>query len=214
MDNQKLLFTKEKHTFFNEFVAILCSHASFSATLFTMKTSDELNALADSNGLLLIYESTTIDMCLSWKPYSTLKLISENLWPSKVELILFDRNHVKTRKNDKFNLTNNESSKLHQLNIQSSFTSYYERFKPLLWKKFNKAEEWPNTWRFARIVRNAYSHDGKIDIRNQNTEPVSWKTLTYGPSDNGKDITGSDITIVDIFFLMLDMDKDIKNLTS
>lgn len=64
---------------------------------------------------------------------------------------------------------------------------------------------WPTQLNFARIVRNAFAHDSIILIQNTNNAPVTWKHLTYGPADNGKNIFG-DFYVVEIIDLMREID--------
>jgi hypothetical protein len=56
---------------------------------------------------------------------------------------------------------------------------------------------------FARVVRNAIAH-GKIEIRNSNAPPVTWRGLTYSYADNGKQIFGTDLKLGEIVALIFD----------
>jgi len=60
---------------------------------------------------------------------------------------------------------------------------------------------------FGRVVRNAFAHGGLINIENPNSQPVSWRGLTYGPQHHGRQILYTDVTPVEVIFLMDEMDK-------
>ena len=69
----------------------------------------------------------------------------------------------------------------------------------------NDKQQWPQIWNFGRIMRNACSHNSKIYFENNRAVPVSWKGLTYSPSDNGHPIF-EDIGPADLIFLIIEMD--------
>jgi hypothetical protein len=75
-------------------------------------------------------------------------------------------------------------------------------------EKFGKeVESWPNVWNFARLVRNAFSHGGRIKISNPKTPKIIWRELEYDYFSNGKSIMYSDLTAVELIFLMIEMDS-------
>ncbi|ALU91518.1 hypothetical protein Hrubri_4373 [Herbaspirillum rubrisubalbicans M1] len=91
---------------------------------------------------------------------------------------------------------------------QSLGTNYFERNQPAVKAKFgDKAKTWPDVWNFGRVVRNAMSHRGEITFTSPNADPVSWKGLTYSPSDNGRRILHTDIWPGDLFDLIIEMDS-------
>lgn len=67
---------------------------------------------------------------------------------------------------------------------------------------------WPPVWNFARVIRNAMSHGGKINFANPNAQTVSWKGLGYGPADNGRHVLHSDLWPGDLFDLLIEMDAE------
>ena len=70
------------------------------------------------------------------------------------------------------------------------------------------AVNWPPTLNFARVVRNAIAH-GKINIRNPNAPPVTWRGLTYSYADSGKDVITQDFGLGDLVGLMLDANDEL-----
>lgn len=68
-----------------------------------------------------------------------------------------------------------------------------------------------SVWRFARVVRNAISHAGRISIDDKGFVPVSWANVTLGQIDNGREIIGVDLELPDLMLLMLDMDVTLES---
>jgi len=92
---------------------------------------------------------------------------------------------------------------------QSMFINYFERYRPTIGNTYGakKPYKWPAEWNFARVVRNAISHNGMINFESQSSKPVSWKGLVYDPKDNGKRIIFTDLWMADLIYLMLEMDS-------
>jgi len=91
---------------------------------------------------------------------------------------------------------------------QSLGTNYFERNKPAIVVKFGADPKgWPDVWNFGRIVRNSMSHRGEITFLSSGASPVSWKGLTYSPSDIGRRILHTDIWPGDLFDLIIEMDS-------
>ncbi|WP_131798474.1 hypothetical protein [Acidovorax sp. GW101-3H11] len=83
------------------------------------------------------------------------------------------------------------------------FTEFYENHLVEIQRCFGEAAaKWPPIWQFARVVRNAMAHGSRINFKNPNAVPVSWKGLSYGPAQNGRNIFGTDIEVGDILVLM------------
>lgn len=94
----------------------------------------------------------------------------------------------------------------------SALVKFYEDFRPWLTAKLgSEHNKLPTAWRFARIVRNAASHGG-VSINDKTFQPVSWKGLTYGPDNNGRQILGGDLSCGDLFVLMLEMNDELDQL--
>ena len=66
--------------------------------------------------------------------------------------------------------------------------------------------KWPMVLDFARVVRNAAAHGGRLKIENANARPVTWGPLTYSPADNGKTVIGTDLFFGDLVALMIQAD--------
>ncbi len=87
---------------------------------------------------------------------------------------------------------------------QSLLTNLFEEQRPVLEARYGLVAHWPAVWNFARVVRNAMSHGGRLTIRDQSS--VRWKSLSYSSADNGRRIVNVDIWPGDLFFLVREMD--------
>lgn len=95
---------------------------------------------------------------------------------------------------------------LSKLVLQGLFINYFERIKDEVIKNYGSQAKWPTVWRFAQVVRNSCAH-GKIRIDNPKSSPVTWRTLAYTSTDNGRQVFWDDMAEADLIFLMLDMDS-------
>lgn len=94
--------------------------------------------------------------------------------------------------------------------ITPVFVEHFETHKREIIKKFGTASNWPESWRFGRVIRNAISHNGCIRIDGKNERPVLWHGREYSYADNETRILGPHLLISDIFLLMIDMDAHLK----
>ena len=92
--------------------------------------------------------------------------------------------------------------------ISSSYISFYEKVIGLIEAKYGK-DSLPDDLNFARVVRNAFAHDGKIYIKNRNTPAVSWEGIVYSRENNGKSIF-DDFFVVEIIDLMCTINEYLK----
>jgi hypothetical protein len=92
--------------------------------------------------------------------------------------------------------------------IESAFVRYFESLRPTIEANHTAdPQQWPSALNFARVVRNAFAHGGQITFRSLTAPGVSWRSLTYTPADNGRQILYQDMTAVEIILLMQDMDS-------
>ena len=137
-------------------------------------------------------------------PSQILGLVSKNIWPLQIEII--KESLVQFARGDPTSI--NCLQKVHGTLIESSFSQYYENYKLDIEKIFGKEfNNWPSEWNFARIVRNAFSHGGKIKIDNPKANKVTWKNFEYDFHSNGTTLLYNDLTAVELIFLMIEMDN-------
>ena len=146
-----------------------------------------------------------LDIDLQFNPYDVLHPIAEGEWPTTLDVEDTPREvrDSPPATMEKLKGTKRYYSKL----ISGAFVTYFESHRDAVEGKYGKQTTgWPDVWNFGRIIRNAFSHSGKVHFENPKAAPVSWKTLAYGPSDNGRAILYVDVTVVDIILLMEEMD--------
>lgn len=99
---------------------------------------------------------------------------------------------------------------LFQTFAQALATNYFERYRHQIKQSYGGISHWPSVWNFARVVRNAMAHGGRISILNEDEKPVTWKGLTYSYADNGRDILRTDLWPGDLFDLIQEMDAALQ----
>lgn len=89
------------------------------------------------------------------------------------------------------------------------------------WLRANHGHDytkWPVPLNFARVIRNAASHGGRLEFQNHQAAPVSWRGITYDPGMNGKKVIGPELWVPDLLLLMTEvgdvLDRDGAPVTS
>jgi hypothetical protein len=92
--------------------------------------------------------------------------------------------------------------------ISLVFLAFFDQYKDWLDENMGRAINWPPTLNFCRVVRNACAH-GAVHIRDPSAPPVTWRGLSFGPADNGRQIIGQDLRIGDMIGLMFEANKEL-----
>lgn len=91
---------------------------------------------------------------------------------------------------------------------QGMFTSFYENHKDSIRQVHgDEAKRWPAAWAFGRVIRNALSHGGNLDIRGPTN--VCWKKLAYTQADHGRRVVNVDLWPGDFFILLTEMEAEL-----
>ncbi|SRR5579885_1703902 len=140
---------------------------------------------------------------IKFYPSSLLDQFFDNLvWPQQIQ---FDEEPVTIDSSARLTLSVYERP-LYAF-AQAMFVNYFERHRPDVESAYgDNLSSWPSEWNFARVVRNSVAHNGCINFHNLSASPVSWRGLTYSPSDNRRNVIFSDLWIADLIYLMMDMD--------
>ena len=203
MTSRIRVYRKSTHHFFDDFVTFLCSLAGILISTEAFNSGGVTKAVADPK-YYMQFTGPTLKVRLTWYPHKTLKIIASDRWPDEIELYE-DRYHPRA---PIFRLTTTGFKGLQALSIQASFIRYFETHRPQIEATYGSdPQRWPTQWNFARVVRNAFAHGGTINFRNPASPSVTWKSITYGPSDNGRQIVFTDVAAVEIISLMEDMDS-------
>lgn len=84
------------------------------------------------------------------------------------------------------------------------------------WIKLNHSTDihnWPPIANFARVVRNAIVHGGRINIKSETAPVVAWHGTTFSYRDAGTTILNTGImSMGDLIVLMIDLDHELDEL--
>ncbi|MGV1683472.1 hypothetical protein [Sphingopyxis sp. NJF-3] len=148
-----------------------------------------------------IFGAMACGLRLSIAPYEIADRMVKNWWPDRLVFQCFAdaakpptaKPHLGAIEHYLFGLS------------QAMLTSYFEDHRQSIEAAHGKKPGgWPAVWNFARVVRNALSHGGALDIRNATS--VQWRTLAYTQADHGKAVIFTDIWPGDLIMLMHEMD--------
>lgn len=92
------------------------------------------------------------------------------------------------------------------------FANFFEENLDWLVSHFGSKSQFSEIWTFARIVRNAISHDGTINITSDNAPSGTWHHLTYGYANRGTKIIGPGLYVSDLTILMIELAEDLDRL--
>lgn len=91
---------------------------------------------------------------------------------------------------------------------QALLTSFYEDNRKAVEHVHGKSPaQWPAAWSFGRVVRNALSHGGRLNIRGP--LHVRWKRLSYTQADHGRHIVNGDVWPGDLIILLTEMEAQL-----
>ncbi len=189
---EKILFTKS-HRFFDGAVTYFSSLASVNLVRDSIRKGF---AEPYEKNEAFVFVGKLTNVTYRFFPYDTYSKIMENSWPSQIELgvVAKVKEPAKTISGFKY---------FYSSITQSTFINYFESIKSDIKGLSNP----PDILEFGRVIRNAFAHNNKIDIRNKDASPVKWKTLEYSYKDTGRQILFNDVDPVEIMILMKEMDE-------
>lgn len=197
------IYAQDRHLFFDDLIAMLSSLRSLILAMESHSLGKPL--LVDPTNSFRL-SGCTIDVDLIFHPYELMTILASDGWPTRVEFAEEPR-QKSTPKATGIVLSSAGFISVQSLITQSSFVRYYETLVPLVEAKFTEdRQRWPEVLNFGRIIRNAFVHRGMIHFENARAPSVSWRGLTYGPTDNGRHIMYRDVSQVEIILLMEEMD--------
>ncbi len=136
-----------------------------------------------------------------------IELVLQNLKPNSIA-IGFEKNTIQSDASTPAQGASISTVLTHV--ISPIFTSFYEDHVPwFLANVEGDKSKWPSPWGFGRLIRNAMSHGGALNIDNPNAPIIAWYGLSYGPNDNGKRVIGTDLSFADLLILMIEMSDDL-----
>ncbi|GEM_PF-5809357 len=97
--------------------------------------------------------------------------------------------------------------------IGASFTNYYSNSEPTFKARYGTVpDKWPETIRFAWLIRNGFAHGGKLNISDPNLRPVTWKLWSFDQQQNGQRFLAEPgmLGFGDVISLMQDFDAYVR----
>jgi hypothetical protein len=193
----------ERDGYFYDLVVYLFSFQSFAHSV-EIYNAGSAKTWPDDDVVLI--DAKQANMRLTWAPAPLLQLVCANQKPSIIEFT-----EEPNPLSDAGNLALGAIDPLLFSFGQSLITNYYERYLDQIGDTFGKdMTNWPSVWNFGRVIRNAMSHGGRINIRNPNAAPVKWRGLSYSSKENGRLILHTDIWPGDLYYLLRDLEAPRK----
>lgn len=167
--------------------------------LIEVESEERLNELIE-----IPFKGLTIAEDYSFQAYRPLKAVVENDSIRRLEFKVYPPLNIPL---DSANTRYvSQPSLLQQKIIGSAFVHFFELIRDKIETKYSSNTlKWPDDLNFARVIRNAYSHGGNIHFLSPTAGAVSWRGLTYSPSNNGKSIH-TDLYVGEIIELMKDIE--------
>jgi hypothetical protein len=148
------------------------------------------------------FEGCKVPKVFTWRPHGSLLLVSKDQWPEKIELTEDASVHVSGGPRI------GSIKGIVAMSLGAAFVRYFESRKEEIRLRYGTLPySWPPELNFARVIRNAFAHGGKIFFENPGAGAVSWMGIIYSPADNGRDIVFRDIALVEPILLMEEIDS-------
>ncbi len=194
-------YVRGKHRFFDEVVTFFSAFASLMLAL-RAHAEGSTEAYGTHQGIGIQGNQVT-GVALTLLPRPLIQAIVENRWPDRIDLVETPTTYLPPKDATAID----SPRKIATLIAESAFVRYYETLVPTVKAVFGKdVEQWPAIWNFGRVVRNAFVHGGQIRFDNPAARSVFWRSLTYGPTDNGRQILFQDLSAVEFIILMEELD--------
>jgi len=196
-------YTQTDHRFFDELIAFLASVVGIGTTM-EVQNSGSGKAWREDEYVTLQGKSDLSGIALRFAPQGLYAELVANRWPSSIQ---FEERPLGPSQVEE-PVTVSALIDTFSLLIQSVLLRYFERVRSQVESKYGEdTQSWPGVWNFGRVLRNAAGHGGRIHFRNTNAPSVAWRTLTYSPADNGRQVWLQDLAVVDTILLMADLDS-------
>lgn len=201
------VFHKNKHLFFDDLVLLLATDISIAVAIDAYKYPGKGEIFGQNEYFDYEGSPNVSKLSLRFFPYNMMLSLCRNTWPVEIELFKVEQSENESSDSYKVSST----YELHAGSVQACFSKYFEKSRILIEKQFGSdSSTWPSVMNFGRVIRNTFSHGGRIHFQNKNATAVSWRGLTYDPSMNGKQILYNDMNAVEIIILMNDINSAIN----
>ncbi len=193
---------KSECKYFDSLVYFIMSFVSVSLTLEVYTGGGSPYRIKDR----MVLQAKQLGKKIVVIPHSMLNdLFTKAVWPN--EILIEEELCEKPPIDAKLKMGFLETPSIHILT--SMFGNYYESNIEYIVSKFGTLKNWPDCWKFGRVIRNACFHDGCIYINDKVTD-VKWVDLSYNHKNNGHSIVNTDMWPADFIYLMMEMDEFLK----
>jgi hypothetical protein len=201
------IYSQKKHNFFEQLVTFMTSYVTIGLGLI-VQHHGKMNRFKQRQFIVIRGRPNVSNLEFKFFPYSLFQSLYSKKWPQQLK---FHDRPITTQPENIFKIPVRlqGTGRFTAYLIMSTFVHYFESIRPLVKSKYGGQQNWPPTWNFGRVVRNAFAHGGKIKIDNPNATPVAWKNLSYTYNENGRQIIYRDITPVEMVLLMEEMDATV-----
>lgn len=196
------IYTPQAHAFFDNLVSFIASVTSLGMA-FEVQASHPVHPFTPNQYLALAGLPAVAGCEFHIYAGPVLVDLLANRWP--VRLVIDEAPISQVPPKYQTWLTGLQG--VHGSMISSAFVQYFEANRSRAAAKYGtNPQGWSSTWNFGRVVRNAFAHGGVINITSATAPPVTWRGLSYGSSQNGRQLLYQDLTPVELIILMEDMD--------
>lgn len=195
------VYERGVHSFYDDLSTFLCNTASLGIALDAVR-GGALGGFASKPDHYFEFEGCKVAKILTWRPHASLVLVSHGKWPDRIELTEDASVHITGGPRI------GSIKGIVSTALGAAFVRYFESKKEEIRARYGQnPQSWPSELNFARVIRNAFAHSGKIFFENTNAPSVEWMGIRYAPSDNGREIIFRDIGLVEPIFLMEEIDS-------
>ena len=197
MNFSPITLTPQKHRFFNQLAAAQAATVAYGLSQMSLPTRSKLPHFGAAVSQLCHTQAVEV----VFQGDEVLAPFARQSWPTEIHLTFQTRGNPPPK---------SASPTAVQLLMASfyehAFITYYEKNCDSIRAKYGKTKQWPGILNFGRIVRNAFAHNGEINIVDP-AEKVSWGNLSYSMNDNGRRVLYNDLTSGDLTLLLIEMDS-------
>jgi hypothetical protein len=195
------IYERSVHTFYDDLSTFLCNTASLGIAIDAIKRGS-YGGFAGNPQHYFEFEGCKVPKVFTWRPHASLLLVSNDQWPSKIELAEDASVHVSGGPRI------GSLKGIVAMSLGAAFVRYFEsRHSEICARYGEQPYLWPGELNFARVIRNAFAHGGQISFQNPNAGAVAWMGISYSPADNGREIVFRDIGLVEPILLMEEIDS-------
>lgn len=216
-------FAPDRHGFFNDLVTMLVSLSSYLFSMHVLIASNNptplerrplqewVNYIAPVKApdFPLTLERNADGKVVVFYPAWLLMHLSLDTWPQFIEYRVVARHQTSPQAR----LTAEGNRQIIARIVGASFTNYYAN-QELTFKSHygNEQDRWPETIRFAWLIRNGFAHGSSLYIRDQALRPVTWAMWSFGHQHNGQEflLRPGMLGIGDIVALMQEFDALVR----